>query len=148
MKMIKLKIPKMNFFKMCKMKKICTKCGSKLYDEKHPHKCPVRSDSVCFLCAKVGHFSRTCLNAYLKNEIDLKDYDSDSETESESETDSNDESSLDEARHGQSDESGIIDRSRYGKFKNHRSQKSRKIKDDNSESSTESETSKEEENYR
>ena len=114
--------PKNEFFKMCKIKKICTKCGSKLYDENKPHKCPVRSDSVCFLCAKVGHFSRICLNAYLKNEIDLKDYDSDSETESESETDSNDESSLDRS--------------------------SRKIKDDNSESSTESETSQEEENYR
>merc|ERR1712001_538416 len=127
MKMIKLKIPKNEFFKMCKMKKICTKCGSKLYDENKPHKCPVRSDSVCFLCTKVGHFSRICLNAYLKNEIDLKDYDSDSETESESETDSNDESGLDRSRYGQSDESCKVDRSRYGKFK--RSQKSRNIKD-------------------
>merc|ERR1712001_477253 len=106
MKMIKLKIPKMNFFKMCKMKKICTKCGSKLYDEKHPHKCPVRSASVSFLCAKVGHFSRICLNAYLRNEIDLKDYDSDSETESESEReikDDNNESST-ESETSQEDE--------------------------------------------
>ena len=54
---------------------------------------------------------------------------------------------LDRSRYGQSDESGIIDRSRYGKFK--RSQKSRNIKDDNSESSTDSESSQvSEDSYR